>query len=98
VAIDEHKDQRVSIVPPVEPLLLPPFHQQFGHRDVKVRIYTMPKLEVPPPQLSVPRSGHVDAKCGRNSSTCQSGINPHVGLTKGHEGRNVQDPRRDQIV
>jgi hypothetical protein len=52
----------------------------------------MPKLEVPPPQLSVPCSGHVDAKCERNSSTCQSGINPHVGLTKGHEGRNVQDP------
>jgi hypothetical protein len=26
------------------------------------------------------------------------GLNPHVSLTQGHEGRHMQDPRRSQVM
>jgi hypothetical protein len=41
----ECEEWRVSIIPQLEPLLPQPFHR-FGHEDVKIRIDTLPGLNV----------------------------------------------------
>jgi hypothetical protein len=84
-----------TIIFQVKPFLPPPLHQP-GHGDLKVRIYSMPRLDMNDP---APRDHH---PCFRIlpimevkevPSQIKIRVYPQVGFAQGHEGHDVQDSR-----
>jgi hypothetical protein len=90
----------ISVVPQVELFVPPPLHRS-GYQDVEISIDVMPRPRV---------DNHAPQNCHfcvwvlwmpvveKIVSQDEMEVNPHIGLTQNHKGRDIQDPRGGQIV
>jgi hypothetical protein len=99
-ATHKHGERHVSVIAQKEPHFLPPV-QRTGFQKVEVRINSMPRSD---------KDVHTTQNCRFRAralpelgarvvvSQFEVGLNPHIGLTQGHKGHHVQDPREGQVM
>jgi hypothetical protein len=96
----EHGEQCIGVVPQKELYFSPP-DRSIKHRKAKVRINSWPGLDkdvhaAPHHYFRVRALSQPGAK--EIVPQIEMGLNPHIGLAQGHEGCNMQDPRRSQMM
>jgi hypothetical protein len=95
-----HRERCVDVILQEEPLHLPPT-QRVGHRELEVRVDLKPSSD-----MNIDAAPH---RCLRARVLPESdmteivpqikvGLNPHVSLAQGYEGRDVQNPQRSQMM